>query len=260
MSFRPQVVSAVLLTAVLGASSPLLAQDPFEQEVYSPSIAAPGEWELEAHTNYVARGSTAFDGARAPTDRQTRVTLELTHGLSGLVEVAAYGLAAARPGAGLELAGWRFRAGIRAPDQWGLPVQLAVNLEVEHTRPLFAERENAVELVPIVGWRRGPLALAMTFPLEHAIGGGAVPGWEIEPAARADVTLSPAITLTTEYFSSLGELGHLDPPAERRRMLFPGIAMHLGDDITWNAAVGFGLTDAADRLILKTAFEFPLHE
>ena len=35
------------------------------------------------------------------------------------------------------------------PEGWRLPVQLGINLVVEHTRPAFAERENAVEVVPV---------------------------------------------------------------------------------------------------------------
>jgi hypothetical protein len=238
----------------------LVAQDPFEMEVYTPRTAGPGELELELHSNYVADGSTAFDGALAPTDRQARFSLELTRGITHSWELALYGLAATRPGAGAELAGWRVRSRVRAPEGWRLPVQLGINLEVEHTLPAFAERENAVELVPVIGWSRGPVAFAINAPFEHALGNGAIPGWEFEPSARVDLGVSRTLTLTTEYFTSLGELGRLDAPQAQRHLLFPGVAMHFGDDVTWNAAVGFGLTDATDRLVLKTGIEFPLRE
>ena len=236
------------------------AQDPFELEVYTPAVAAPGEWELGINTNYVADGRTTFDGLLAPTDRQGRLSVELTHGITRSWELALYGLAAARPGAGAELAGWRLRTRVQAPEGWRLPVQLGINLEVEHTHRAYAERENAVEVVPVIGWSRGPLALAINAPFEHAVGGGAMAGWEFEPSARADVTLSRALTLTTEYFTSLGELGNLDSPQDQRHLLFPGVKLHLGEDIEWNMAIGFGLTNASDRMILKTAVEFPLHE
>jgi hypothetical protein len=53
-------------TALILAVGRLTAQDPFEIIVYPAATAAPGEWELETHLNYTARGTTAFDGSVAP--------------------------------------------------------------------------------------------------------------------------------------------------------------------------------------------------
>lgn len=72
-----QVALSVLLL-VCAFSVRLAAQDPFEIVVYPAATHARGEWELETHLNYIARGTTAFDGRVAPTQKQTHLAFELT--------------------------------------------------------------------------------------------------------------------------------------------------------------------------------------
>ncbi len=252
--------SALVIALSFTLAPRLFAQDPFELEVYTPAIAAPGEWELGFNANYVADGRTTFDGPLAPTDRQGRLSVELTHGVTSLWEVSAYGLAASRPGAGAEWAGWRVRTRVRAPDHWRLPVQLGLNLEFSQIKTRYSEHGTAIEFAPTVGWRSGRLGLAANVPFERSVGSAGEQEWEVEPRARLDLVLGRRVTFTTEYFTGLGSLEQIDPIEAQRHLLFPGVALHLGDDIEWTAAIGFGLTDASDRRILKTAIEFPLHE
>lgn len=233
------------LLALLAFAAPVAAQDPFELTVYKPGTAERGEWELELLANHVVDGSSAFDGALAPTDGQTRAAVELKHGFTDRFEMSVYGLAGFQRNGGSELAGWRLRARAQAPEGWRLPVRLGLSVELEHTRPAFAEHEDAVEIVPIVGWTYGRFSTALNVPFERGIGSGAEAEWEIEPSIRGDLVLSRTLTLSTEYFE---------------HFVFPGVALHLGDDFTWTGGVGFGLEGAADQLVLKTAFEFPLHE
>ena len=86
------------------------AQDPFEIEVYPYHTAERGEWELAAHLNYTAAGTTDYDGPVAPTEHQAHLALELTRGITDLWEAGAYLLSAYRPGVGVEYAGWRLRS------------------------------------------------------------------------------------------------------------------------------------------------------
>lgn len=245
MSFRRFSIGiAAVLTQFL-LTTRATAQDPFELQVYAPATAERGEWELELMANHVARGSSTSEGALVPTDGLTRAALELTHGFTDRFEVSAYALAAFRPDADAQWAGWRLRARMQAPGSWRLPVQLGLSAELEHTRPAFAEHEDAVEIVPVVGWSRGRFSAALNLPLERGIGSGAEGEWEFEPSARADLAVSRSFTLSTEYFE---------------HFLFPGATVRLGDDLKWTSGIGFGLEGAADELVLKTAFEFPLHE
>src|SRR5260370_15628329 len=111
------------------------AQDPFEIEVYGYETGGRGEWELETHLNYAARGTTTYDGGIAPTEHQTHLALELTRGLTDHWEVAAYVLAAHRPGTGVEYAGWRVRSRVRSPESWRVPGGLRPRVGVQGPSP-----------------------------------------------------------------------------------------------------------------------------
>src|SRR5438046_507642 len=157
MSQPPTRLRAVLAVFSLFAALPGrgVAQDRFEIEVYPYETAARGEWELETHLNYTQVGTTAFDGRVAPTEGQTRLAAELTHGLTDHWELAAYLLAAHRSASGVDFAGWRMRSRFRAPETWRLPVQLGLSLELEATQPAFSDSPLTLELVPIFQRRVG---------------------------------------------------------------------------------------------------------
>lgn len=253
----PRWLSGVLATAVLSAVTgrQAFAQDSFELEVYGHETAAPGEWELEPHLAFSGRGSTQFDGAVAPTNHQIHLALEVAHGLTRNWEVAAYGLFARQPGQEPEYAGWRVRTRVSSPDEWSLPVALGLNAELSYTRPVFDDHTYALELVPSVERRLGPLQLDLNASVERPLTGSDRGKWEFEPSARAAITLSPTMDLTLEYFSALGPLTALNPVAAQVHQVYPGMAFRLGDDVALSAAVGYGLTGSGDHVVAKTALE-----
>ncbi len=80
------------VVCLLSPTLRLAAQDAFDIVVYPATTAARGEWELETHLNYTARGTTTFDGTVAPTQHQTHLTFELTRGITTNWEAAAVDL------------------------------------------------------------------------------------------------------------------------------------------------------------------------
>ncbi|HET7041048.1 MAG TPA: hypothetical protein VFI13_03475 [Gemmatimonadales bacterium] len=260
MSQHVPMVRTLFLAFLVVAPARLLAQDPFEFEVFTPATAAPGETELGINTNYVATGNKAFDGPFAPTEHQTRLAIEVGHGLTKSVEVAAYALLAKPSDASVDWAGWRLRTRVRAPDAWRLPVRLGVNVEVEGTDIRYGEHHHALEIAPIVAWARGPVALTFDAPFARGLDGTGKQEFEFEPKASASVAMGRAVTLTTEYYNSPEDAGGLGPELARRQMVIPGAVFLFGDDFRWNVGVGFGLTSTTDDLVIKTGVEFPLHE
>src|SRR5207253_10230705 len=128
----------------------LVAQDAFEIAVYGAETAPRKAWELETHVNYSARGTTAFDGPIAPSERQFHLAVELTRGLTDHWEVTAYLLSAYRPGRGVEYAGWRLRSRVRAPVSWRLPVDLGLAAELEFSPAAYDETTAGLEIRPIL--------------------------------------------------------------------------------------------------------------
>lgn len=234
------------------------AQDSFELEVYGHHTANPGEWELEPHLAFSVSGNQQFDGTVAPTNHEAHLALEVTHGLTQNWEIAAYGLAARQATEEPEYAGWRLRSRIASPDQWQLPVDLALNVEVSYTRPIFDDHTYALEVTPIVGRRWGPVRVDVNAAVERPLSGADRGKWEFEPSMRAALALNPAVDLTLEYFSALGPLTTLNPIRQQVHQLYPGVALRLGDELAVRAAIGLGLTGTGDRVVAKTAFELGL--
>jgi|SRR5579859_7489148 len=249
-----------LLTAaaVIAAAHPLSAQDSFELEVYRHKTATRGEWELEPHFTFSGVGTRLPDGSVVATNHQIHLALEVTRGLTGHWEIAAYGLMARQPGEEPEYAGWRLRSRLSAPEEWELPLQLALNVEMSYTRPIFDDHTYALEITPIIGRRFGPVLLHVNAAVERPLTGSDSGKWEFEPSARAAVTVGPAVDLTLEYFSALGPLTTLNPVRQQVHQVFPGLVLRLGDDLSWSAGVGYGLTGSGDRMVAKTAFEVEL--
>src|SRR2546422_6744242 len=132
MRLLTRLLAPVCLFTGTAAVPIAAAQDPFEIEVYPYHTAERGEWELDAHLNYTATGTTTYDGLVAPTEHQAHLALELTRGITEHWEAGAYLLSAYRPGAGVEYAGWRLRSRGRFPASGRLPgdVSLGAGLEV----------------------------------------------------------------------------------------------------------------------------------
>src|SRR5438309_2328456 len=75
---RVRVLVPVLMLGMICPLTVLVAQDAFEIAVYSAETAPRKAWELETHFNYIARGTTAFDGPVAPSERQFHLAVDLT--------------------------------------------------------------------------------------------------------------------------------------------------------------------------------------
>jgi len=255
---RVRVLVPVLMLGMICPLTVLVAQDAFEIAVYGAETAPRKAWELETHFNYIARGTTAFDGPVAPSERQFHLAVELTRGLTEHWEVTAYLLSAYRPGRGVEYAGWRLRSRVRAPVSWRLPVDLGLAAELEFSPAAYDETTAGLEIRPILEKRVGRVQLQLNPVIERAL--TATSGeaeWELEPSGRIGVTVSKRVALSIEYYGKTGLLGAA-PGGEPVHQFYPGLDLHLGDDIELNLGLGFGTTAAANRLVLKSRFEVPL--
>ena len=247
--------------SALLAPSPVSAQDAFELEVYSYVTVPRSAWELEAHLNYTADGTTSFDGPVAPTEHQGHLVLELTRGITNHWEVAAYMLSAYRPGLGFEYAGARMRTSVRSPESWGLPVDLSLAAELELTRAAYDENTAGLEITPILGRRFGRVRIDFNPVLERGLrgrGGEDAEGWEFEPKGRVSVTLSRVVDLSVEYYGKTGLLGSTLPGNQQVHQFYPSVDLKLGDDLVIDVGVGFGTTPAGNRLVFKSYVEVPL--
>lgn len=248
-----------LVAGVLALGGPLHAQDPFEIVVYPAATAGRGEWELEAHLNYTAVGTSTFAGSVAPTRYQTHLALELTRGITSNWEASLYLLGARRPDVAAEYAGWRLRSRVRAPQSWKLPFDLGFSAELEAPRPAYGGASPTVELTPILERRFGAVRLGLNANIEKDLGegeaGGEAEGWEFEPSALVGVAVSSRVLMKLEYRGAWGELTEPLSPARQVHQLFPGVELRLGE-MTLGWSVGAGTANSAQRLVFASRAEF----
>src|SRR5881394_718263 len=217
-------VLGLLGVLALFLTHPIQAQERFDISVYPYATAHRGEWEFEGHINYTSRGTSGFDGSVAPTQGQWRFTAEVSRGITDHWELAGYLLGAQVPGMGLEYAGWRLRSRMRAPESWGLPVNVGLSVEFEATRSPFSDSPRTAELTAILERRFGALQLLADPTVERDLVG---PGheWEFEPRARAGLDVSGVVTLGFEWYGLFGE-------ASQKHQYYPTTDLRLGDDMT----------------------------
>ena len=228
-------------------NDPLSAQERFDISVYPYATAHRGEWEFEGHVNYTSRGTSSFDGTVAPTDEQWRFMAEVTRGITDHFELGAYLLGAQVPGMGFEYAGWRLRSRVRAPESWGLPVNVGFSAEYENAQPAFSESAHTAELTAIVERRFGIVQLIADPTFERDLNG---PGheWEFEPRARTAVDVTKKVTFGFEYYGVFED-------AAQKHQYYPTVDVRLSDDTNLHFGVGFGGVNVGDRLVFKTRLE-----
>jgi hypothetical protein len=105
------------------------AQDPFEIQVFEYEPLPLGAYTFEEHINYVADGTTSFDGPMAPEQDQLHVSSEWTAGITDQIRLGFTGLTAFVPGLGMQYAGFRILPHFYAPKSWGLPLSLGFVVE-----------------------------------------------------------------------------------------------------------------------------------
>ena len=248
MAGRAAVAALVLL--VLPAW-PARALDRFEIEVYGPDLAAPGEFGLELHLNYVPSGDAlpAYPGA-APLDRSGHYTLEAAAGTLEWLELGGYLLSYSAPGFGYRYGGWKLRAKAVVPRRFTGAFFLGLNAEAGQVPSEVEPNAWGAELRPILGWSSGPLYLSVNPILEFAISGPGAYRVVWSPCAKADVNTQLGFGVGLEYYSTAGFLDALPSPGQWEQILF-AVADLLppsgAEESPWelNLGVGKGLTAAS---------------
>jgi len=244
----------ILLLLVCAAA--LRAQDPFEIHVYEYEPLPLGTFVYEAHTNYVPSGTKTYDGLVGPTQDQFHFTSELTAGITDDFRAAFVLLTARRPCHPLEYAGFRVLPHIYAPSRWRLPLNLSFVAEFSFAEAEYVENPWQVELRPIVEKHIGRLQLDGNPVFSRALRGlNNSQGWAFEPAARIGWQVSRTFTPSMEYYSSWGPVRHFEAVHDQIQQIFAGGDLRLRENFMWSFGVGFGLTEAGSKLILKSHFQ-----
>jgi hypothetical protein len=254
MQSTPSRAVVWLLPFLFSISLPLLAQDSFEIQVYEYETVPKGRWNLETHLNYIGRGSKEPEGTVAPTNNQTHMTYELTHGITDYFELAWYLVLARRPGMDtpMEYAGTRLRPRVRLPESWHLPMKTSISFEFGFPTKKYEENSSTFELRPILERNFGRMQLDLNPTVVRALKGpGTAEGWEFEPALRLAYALTKRFEPSLEYYGATGPLTGFHKLDEQVHLLYPGWDFKLTQDLVWNFGIGWATTPAGSKLTYK---------
>jgi hypothetical protein len=132
-----------------------------------------------------------------------------------------------------------------------------VNFEFSNTTPKFSQTRFAMEIRPIVGIRNADYEFIVN-PIVD-IGFGKFGEADFAPAARLARKLGQDLFLGLEYYADFGKIGSFPKLADQQHTLFAVTDFKLGVfDV--NFGIGYGLTPASDRLVIKTiwGYAFPV--
>jgi len=247
------LLSSAIFWTVL--AQPAKATD--EIQVYNAAIAEVGQFTIEQHLNYVGAGLTTppFPGGLV-SNHSINGTPEFAYGVTDWWEVGLY-LPFAIQDQKFLSDSFKLRTLFVSPHAEQRDFFYGINLEFSNTTPPFAQTRFTLEVRPIIGIRNADYEFIVN-PIVDG-GFGKLGELDFAPAARLARKLGPDLFLGLEYYADFGEIGNFSKLADQQHSLFLVTDFKLGVfDVDFG--VGYGLTSASDRWVVKTiiGYAFPV--
>jgi hypothetical protein len=228
-----------------------------EIQVYNAGIAAPGQFTIQQHLNYVAVGlkQPPFPGGLV-SNHSINGTPEFAWGVTDWWEVGLY-LPFAIQDRQFLSDSFKLRTLFVSPHAEQRDFFYGVNFEFSNSTPKFSQTRFGLEIRPIIGIRNADYEFIVNPIVE--IGFGKYGEADFTPAARVARKLGPDLFVGLEYYADFGEIGNFSKLADQQHTLFAVTDFKLGD-FGVNFGLGFGLTPASDRFVVKTivGYAFPV--
>lgn len=227
-----------------------------EIQVYDAGIAAPGQWTIQQHLNHVGKGQKEppFPGG-IRSDGSLNGTPELAYGVTDWWELGLY-LPFAAQDQQILPGGMKLRTLFVTPNAEKRDFFYGVNFEISYATPRFSQTRFGLEIRPIIGVRKND----WEFIINPIIGMGFGQYGEVDfaPAARIARKVSPDLDLGVEYYADFGEIGKFGSLPTQSHTLFAVADFKVGV-LDVNLGIGYGLTPASDRFVVKTivGYAFP---
>ena len=233
------------------------AQAVDEIQVYNAGIAAPGQFTIQQHLNYVALGQKdpPFPGGLV-SNGSLNGTPEFAYGVTDWWEVGLY-LPFAVQNQQLLSDSFKLRTLFVSPNAGQRNFFYGINFEFSNSTPKFSQTRFGMEIRPIIGVRQGDWEFIVN-PIVD-IGFGKYGEADFTPATRLAKALNPDFSIGLEHYADFGEIGNFKKLSDQQHLLFAVTDFKLGV-FGVNFGVGYGLTPASDRFVIKTivGYAFPV--
>jgi hypothetical protein len=228
-----------------------------EIQVYNAGIAAVGQFTIQQHLNYIPLGvkDPPFPGGLI-SNNSINGTPEFAYGVTDWWELGLYLPFAIKDQQFLS-DGFKLRTLFVSPNAAGRNFFYGVNFEFSNTMPRFSQTRFGMEIRPIVGVRNADWEFIVN-PIVD-IGFGKDGEADFAPAARLARKLGPDLFVGLEYYADFGKIGSFAKLEDQQHTLFAVTDFKVGD-FGVNFGVGYGLTPASDRWVIKTilGYAFPV--
>lgn len=231
------------------ASAPCFAQTD-EIQVYDAEIAAPGVFNLTLHDNYTPIGRTEpdFPGGIVP-DHTLNGVPEWAYGVTDWFEAGLYlPLYSIASNLGPVLNGFKLRGLFVSPGAAERTFFYGINFEFSYNARHWDPNRYTSEIRPIIGWHLGALDLIFNPILDNSYQG--VSRLDLAPATRIAWNLSTNWAVAAEEYDDFGPVRDFHPGGQQSHQLF-AVADWKGEALTAEGGIGFGLTPATDKVVLK---------
>src|SRR6202048_4528965 len=250
---RPGLLFSAIFWVVL--EQPAKAVD--EIQVYNAGIAAPGQFTIQQHLNYVALGlkDPPFPGGLV-SNHSINGTPEFAYGVTDWWELGLY-LPFAIQDQQFLSDSFKLRTLFVSPNADQRNFFYGVNFEFSNTTPKFSLTRFGLEIRPIVGVRNADYEFIVN-PIVD-VGFGKNGEADFAPAARVARNLGHDLFVGLEYYADFGRIGDFAKLSDQQHTLFAVTDFKLGVfDVDFG--VGYGLTPASDRFVVKTiwGYAFPV--
>jgi hypothetical protein len=242
----------VIAASLTICAAALRAQGNYEVQVYGSELVGKGVTMLELHSNFTAKGvKEEIDGV-LPTNHALHETVEVTHGFSDWFELGSYLFTSVQPNGGWKFVGSHLRPRVSVPARYNLPVGLSLSTEIGYQRPNFSLDTWTWEIRPIVDKRLGPWYLSFNPTFDKSFRGpGSSAGLEFAPNFKFSYDVTRRVAAGLEYYGAYGPLTGFDPLREQLQQFIPAVDVDFGENWEFNFGVGWGVTQATDRLLVK---------
>jgi len=222
-----------------------------EIQVYTGELETPGKANLTVHANYTPEGRTSAQFPGGVVARgSVNGAFEWAYGVSNWFEAGSYlPVYTVTRDHRLQLDGVKLRALFAVPRAATRHFFYGVNFELSYNSLRWDERRYTSEIRPIIGTRSRRWELIVNPILDTSFNGFS--RLDFAPCARVAYNPSPTFAVAVEHYADFGELHHGYSVEEQEHNLF-AVADFAGNLIDVEAGIGFGLTKASDKLVLKT--------
>lgn len=220
-----------------------------EIQIYNASIAAPGQFTIQQHLNYVRQGQKQppFPGGLV-SNGSINGTPEFAYGVTDWWEVGLYLPFAVQDQQFLSDS-FKLRTLFVSPNAEQRNFFYGVNFELGNSTPKFSQTRFGLEIRPIIGLRNAEWEFIVNPIVDIGIGKNGQA--DFTPTVRLARKVSEDVFLGLKYYADFGQIGHFSPSAEQQHTLFAVTDLELGI-FGLNLGVGYGLTPASDRFVVKT--------